>query len=79
MRNYFVVLALSVISLSANAQTFTVSGYIKDKENGESLIGANVFGQPSLSGTSSNTYGFYSLTLPASDSITLIYSYVGYL
>ena len=33
----------------------------------------------SLSGTSSNTYGFYSLTLPASsDTLTIIYSYVGY-
>nr|WKN35849.1 TonB-dependent receptor [Tunicatimonas sp. TK19036] len=59
------------------SQKYTVSGYVKDQTNGESLIGANVFDQQSLSGTSSNTYGFYSLTLP-SDSITLLYSFVGY-
>ena len=28
--------------------------------------------------TGSNTYGFYSLTLPAADSVELAFSYVGY-
>ncbi len=59
------------------AQKYTVSGYIKDATNGEVLIGANVFDLKSSSGTSSNTYGFYSLTLPK-DSVNLVYSYVGY-
>ncbi|MEM8966385.1 MAG: carboxypeptidase-like regulatory domain-containing protein [Bacteroidota bacterium] len=59
------------------AQKYTVSGYIKDTTNGEVLIGANVFDLKSSSGTSSNTYGFYSLTLPK-DSVNLVYSYVGY-
>lgn len=59
------------------AQKYTVSGYIKDQRNGESLIGANIFDKQSLSGTSSNTYGFYSLTLPR-DSVKLLYTYVGY-
>ncbi|MEM6841119.1 MAG: carboxypeptidase-like regulatory domain-containing protein [Bacteroidota bacterium] len=59
------------------AQKYTVSGYIKDATNGEVLIGANVFDLKSSSGTSSNTYGFYSLTLPK-DSVNLAYSYVGY-
>ena len=68
-----------LLSFSSQAQKYTISGYIKDAASGESLIGANVFEKSSLSGTSSNTYGFYSLTLPASaDSLTLIYSYVGY-
>ncbi len=65
-------------SLVAQAQKYTISGYIKDAASGESLIGANAFEKSSLSGTSSNTYGFYSLTLSASDSVTIIYSYVGY-
>ena len=64
---------------SVCAQKYTISGYIKDADTGESLIGANIFEKSSLSGTSSNTYGFYSLTLPAkADTLTLIYSYVGY-
>lgn len=59
------------------AQKHTISGYIKDATNGEVLIGANVFDLKASSGTSSNTYGFYSLTLPP-DSVSLVYSYVGY-
>ncbi len=62
---------------ASQAQKFTISGYIKDASSGESLIGANVWEQSSESGSSANTYGFYSLTLPA-DSVMLIASYVGY-
>ena len=55
----------------------TVSGYLKDAANGEALIGATV-GVPNLGlGTSTNEYGFYSLTLPKG-SYTLTYSYLGY-
>ncbi len=59
------------------AQSHTISGYIKDKASGESLIASNVFNKADLKGTTTNTYGFYSLTLPQ-DSITLVVSYVGY-
>lgn len=60
-----------------HAQKFTISGYIKDAASSESLIGANVFDTHTKTGTSTNQYGFYSLTLPA-DSVGLIYSFVGY-
>ncbi|MEK6482067.1 TonB-dependent receptor [Catalinimonas sp. 4WD22] len=78
MKEFFLTLGILLIYLSSNAQNYTISGYIKDNANGESLIGANVIEQNSLDGSSSNTYGFYSLTLPATDSISLLYSYVGY-
>lgn len=58
--------------------SYTISGYVFDKESGEILIGANVYDKNSLSGTSTNKYGFYSLTLP-SDSILFVYNYVGYI
>lgn len=58
-------------------QKFTISGYITDKDNGENLIGANVFNRLSSSGTSSNNFGFFSLSLP-SDSVKLVCTYVGY-
>ncbi|MBR9919979.1 MAG: TonB-dependent receptor [Bacteroidetes bacterium] len=64
-------------SLSAKAQKHTISGYISDAETGEMLIGANLYDFKSESGTVSNTYGFYSLTLEA-DSVYLTASYVGY-
>ncbi|HRO41348.1 MAG TPA: TonB-dependent receptor [Flavipsychrobacter sp.] len=71
-------LMLFLIPHFVTAQTFTISGNIKDASNGEDLIGAivTVKGQPNK-GSSANTYGFYSLTLPAGD-YTLIYQYVGY-
>ena len=58
-------------------KTFTISGYIEDGASGEKLIAANVFDLQSLEGAVSNTYGFFSLTLPA-DSVQLTASYIGY-
>ncbi len=58
-------------------QKFTISGYIEDAESGEKLITANLFDYKSGKGTVSNTYGFYSLTLPK-DSVDLRFSYIGY-
>lgn len=67
------------VSFSIFAQTrFTVSGYIREKGSQEQLIGVNVYLPNSSVATTSNTYGFYSLTLPAQDSVTLIFSFVGY-
>ncbi|HPI53056.1 MAG TPA: TonB-dependent receptor [Chitinophagaceae bacterium] len=46
-------------------QKHSISGTIKDKKNGEDLIGATIsVTQLKGTGTRSNTYGFYSLTLP---------------
>lgn len=57
--------------------TFTISGYITDKANGETLISATVYDSSSLKGTTTNNIGYYSLTLPAG-KVTLEYSYIGY-
>lgn len=66
-----------VLPLSVSAQQITISGYIEDAKSGEKLIGATVFEGKSKKGTAANTYGFYSLTIPA-DSLVLRFSYVGY-
>ena len=56
---------------------FTISGYIRDKSTGEAIIGANVYDLATLQGTTTNSYGFYSLSLaPGEYSITN--SFVGY-
>jgi len=60
-----------------NEQKFTISGYFEDLSSREKLIAANVIDLNSAKGTVSNTYGFYSLTLPK-DSVDLRYSYIGY-
>lgn len=57
---------------------FTVSGYLRDAQNGEALIGATVQIRelPGV-GVASNAYGFYSLSLPAGN-YRLICSFIGY-
>ena len=61
------------------AQKITISGTVRDASSGESLIGASAFvtADPSL-GTITNEYGFYSITVPATDSVALTFSYVGF-
>lgn len=68
-----------LVSITSFAQSrFTVSGYIREKGSQELLIGVNVYLPNSSIATTSNTYGFYSLTIPGKDSVTLIFSFVGY-
>ena len=71
----FAVLCITGNNLSA--QTYTISGYISDKSSDEMLISANIYDFKSSSGTVSNTYGFYSITLPAGD-VKIRASYIGY-
>jgi hypothetical protein len=54
-----------------------LSGYIREKESRELLPLANVYLPEYAVGTSSNSYGFYSITLPE-DSVTIVFSYAGY-
>lgn len=69
---------LACFALTAYSQEkFTISGYIKDAKNGEALIGVTVYKKNSQIGTSTNAYGFYSLTLPKGQD-TVIFSFVGY-
>ncbi|MDO9255846.1 MAG: TonB-dependent receptor [Bacteroidales bacterium] len=56
---------------------FTISGTIRDKATGEVIIGANVYDMASMQGTTSNAYGFYSLTLPTGE-YRITNSYIGY-
>jgi len=73
------LLLLGSSSLTLYAQTkYTISGYIREQGSGELLIGVSTYLPGTSTGTASNTYGFYSLTLPAADSLTLAFSYVGY-
>ncbi len=66
------------ISISAFAQDkTTLSGYVRDAETGEALIGATIFIPSSGKGAYTNEYGYYSLTLQAG-SYEVGYQYLGY-
>lgn len=74
----FIFLFIIIFNLNAQSNR-TISGYVREKGSKELLIGVNVYIKGQNIGTSTNTYGFYSVSAPASDTITMVYSYVGYI
>ncbi len=56
---------------------FTVSGFIEDSSSGETLIGVNVYSNDLRVGTTTNSFGFFSITLPKGD-VDLNFSFIGY-
>ncbi len=77
MLRYLLLVLFGGLTFSAYAQKYTISGTIKDLSNGETLIGVAVGIKDTPQGTSTNEYGFYSLTLPAGNYM-LVANYVGY-
>lgn len=71
------IIHLCLIALSGNAQKYTISGYIEDGGTGEKIFMANVYNGLKMQGTTSNSYGFYSLSL-SGGQVKLVCSYVGY-
>jgi len=63
--------------LNKASRKYTLSGYVRDEANGEVLIGVNIYDKNTYTGTTSNAFGFYSLTLPEGD-YQLICSLIGY-
>ncbi len=78
LRKNLFILFLCLIPYSLTAQqSYTLSGYIKDKETGENLTGANIIVQNTGEGAVSNDYGFYSLSLESGEYVA-VFQYVGY-
>jgi hypothetical protein len=69
---------LSGAALYSQPKRFTISGYVYEKGSKESLINLPVYVPEIKNGTVTNDFGFYSITLPEMDSITVIFSYIGY-
>lgn len=63
--------------LLAQNKNFSISGTVRDAKTGEELIGANIKVKETGSGAITNTYGFYSISLPAG-TYNLSISYLGY-
>jgi len=79
MKNLIFLIVFSLSSFSILiAQKVTISGYVIDKKSREVLVGASVYNTKLKIGTITNTYGYYSLTIPKQDSILLEYSFIGY-
>ena len=77
LRLFLIVVSMLSLAASGMTQSYTISGYIEDAESGEKLIGANIFDSDTYEGTITNTYGFFSLSLPTGTKEITI-SYIGY-
>ena len=78
MKNFsFTIIFLLLITSVFGQDKYTISGYITDVNNGESIVGANIYCKELNLGVTSNTYGFYSLTLPVG-IYDISYSFIGY-
>ncbi|MFA6274024.1 MAG: TonB-dependent receptor [Candidatus Paceibacterota bacterium] len=74
---YFILIIL-LTKLSAYSQDkVTLSGTIANKSNNETLIGVNIVIPEAKASITTNSYGFYSITLPKGD-YTIIISYMGF-
>lgn len=76
MKLLLILFALSPV-LVFSQQKYTLSGKISDSKTGEDLIGATILTVENGKGCLTNTYGFYSLSLPEG-KFTLRFSYLGY-
>lgn len=85
IKPYLSRIGLSVITLlcilyskPGHAQRkFTISGYVRDSTNGESLTGASIYIKGRTEGVQTNSYGFYAFSVPAGE-YTVVYSFIGY-
>ncbi|WP_298903987.1 TonB-dependent receptor [uncultured Psychroserpens sp.] len=71
---FLIIFILNIVSAQ---ETFTLNGVITDSDSNETLIGVNIIFPELQTGTNTNEYGFYSISLPKGDYKMQI-SYLGY-
>jgi len=77
LKNIFLcIFFLASISLFAQ-EKFTLSGTVSAVESGETLIGVNILIPSLQTGTTTNEYGYYSITLPEGE-YEIFYSSLGF-
>ena len=77
MKKLILFLSLFFAFFYSSAQKHTITGFVYDASSGEPLLGANVYDAENFVGTTTNNYGFYSLTLKEGKYIIKA-SFVGY-
>ena len=75
---FFFFFACSSVLRAQVPVRYTISGYVREAGSREALLGATVRLADRFVGTQTNTFGFYSITLPEADSVTLLFSLIGY-
>ena len=75
---FFVFIEMVFTTLSLSAQNVVLSGQVTDASTGEPLIGVTVYNTNRRTGTTTNSQGNYTITLPSGRVLELVFSYVGY-
>lgn len=76
-KTFYTLLFLAISFGAFSQEKFTLSGTVTIKSNTETIIGASIFIPEAKVTTVTNSYGFYSITLPKGE-YTIIISYVGF-
>jgi TonB dependent receptor/CarboxypepD_reg-like domain/TonB-dependent Receptor Plug Domain len=76
--NFSLIIVQPCLSGYDTSKPITISGFVRDLKTGESITGAIIYPKenPNL-GITSNSYGYFSLSLPAGN-YTIIIQYLGY-
>lgn len=77
MKHLALMLMLLVLGITASGQSRTISGIVTAAEDGSALPGVNVILKGTPTGTTTNSQGFYSLTIPTQTG-TLVFSFIGF-
>lgn len=77
LKKLFTFLLFLGTALAFSQEKFTISGTISEAETGETLIGVNVIIPSLQTGTVTNQYGYYSITLPKGE-YEIMYSSIGF-
>lgn len=73
-----IVISNAIITqVIAQSARYTLSGFVYESGSRETLPGVNIYLPKQRSGTSSNNYGFYSISM-SSGNYQVVYSSVGY-
>ena len=75
----FIIVSIFIFSVSfVSAQNGSISGFVVDKNNGETLIGANIYFANQAFGASTNAAGYYIIPDIPAGNYKIICSYIGY-
>jgi len=74
----FLTIGHGIVIRPAAPKRITISGFIRDGETDEYLVGASVYLPEQQAGTNTDKLGFYSVSVPPRDSIRVVVTYVGH-
>ncbi len=77
LRFYLLILLTGFSAIALGQRKFTISGTVFEAATNETLIGVTILIPELNTGTTTNQYGFYSITLTEGE-YTLIASYIGF-